>query len=147
MKGTSVLTGVDDYETLADIYSSIAKEETNEAAKNALLKKAADVYTTIAEKFPVQLAYASYKRGELINKTDKDMAGRLAKADYQKVVDLLGDKADRTKSENTMLKYALHYLMFGAYLDKKIPEAKGYAEKILAIDPEYKAALDIQGLK
>ena len=138
---------VDDYETLADIYSSFAKEEANDAAKIALLKKAADVYATIGEKFPVQLAYASYKRAELINKTDKDMAGRLAKADYQKVVDLLGDKADRTKSENTMLKYALHYLMFGAYLDKNIPAAKGYAEKILAIDPEYKAALDIQGLK
>ena len=138
---------VDDYETLADIYSSFAKEATDDAAKNALLKKAADVYATVGEKFPVQLAYASYKRAELINKTDKDMAGRLAKADYQKVVDLLGDKADRTKSENTMLKYALHYLMFGAYLDKNIPAAKGFAEKILVIDPEYKAALDIQGLK
>ena len=138
---------VDDYETLADIYSSFAKEATDDAAKNALLKKAADVYATVGEKFPVQQAYASYKRAELINKTDKDMAGRLAKADYQKVVDLLGDKADRTKSENTMLKYALHYLMFGSYLDKNIPAAKGFAEKILVIDPEYKAALDIQGLK
>ena len=138
---------VDDYETLADIYSSFANEETDDAAKNALLNKAAAVYSTIAEKYPVQLAYASYKRGELINKTDKDMAGRLAKADYQKVVELLSDKADRTKSENTMLKYSLHYLMFGSYLDKKIPDAKAYAAKILAIDPEYKPALEIQNLK
>ena len=37
--------------------------------------------------------------------------------------------------------------MFGSYLDKNIPGAKEYAEKILAIDPEYKPALDIQGLK
>ena len=109
--------------------------------------KAADVFSTIGEKFPVQKAYASYKRAELINKTDKDMAGRLAKADYQAVVDLLGDKADRSKSENTMLKYSLHYLMFGSYLDKNIPGAKGFAEKILVIDPEYKPALEIMNLK
>ena len=112
-----------------------------------MLNKAADVYAQIGEKFPVQQAYASYKRAEMINKTDKDMAGRLAKADYQKVVDLLMDKADRSKSENTMLKYSLHYLMFGSYLDKNIPGAKEYAEKILTIDPEYKPALEIQNLK
>jgi len=138
---------VDDYETLADVYSSFAKEEADDAAKVALLKKAAEVYATIGEKFPIQQAYASYKRAELINKTDKDMAGRLAKADYQKVVDLLGDKADRSKSENTMLKYSLHYLMFGSYLDKNIPAAKSFAEKILTIDPEYNPALEILKLK
>ena len=137
---------VDDYETLAEIYSSFATE-ASDATKADLLMKAADVYAQIGEKFPVQKAYASYKRAELINKTDKDMAGRLAKADYQQVVNLLGDKADRTKSENTMLKYSLHYLMFSAYLDKNIPGAKGYAEKILTVDPEYKPALEIQNLK
>ena len=136
---------VDDYEGLAGIYTKYA--ENDEAKKIEMLNKAADVYTQIGEKFPIQQAYASYKRAELINKTDKDMAGRLAKPDYQKVVDLLGDKADRTKGENTMLKYSLHYLMFGSYLDKNIPGAKEYAEKILTIDPEYKPALEIQNLK
>ena len=138
---------VDDYETLADIYSSFAKEATDAAVQKDLYKKSADVYTTIAEKFPVQKAYASYKRAEVINKTDKDMAGRLAKADYQQVVDLLLNKADRSKSENTMLKYSLHYLMFSAYLDKNIAGAKEYAAKILTIDPEYKPAQEIQNLK
>ena len=136
---------VDDYEGLAGIYTKYA--EADEAKKIEMLNKAADVYAQIGEKFPVQQAYASYKRAEMINKTDKDMAGRLAKADYQKVVDLLMDKADRSKSENTMLKYSLHYLMFGSYLDKNIPGAKEYAEKILTVDPEYKPALEIQNLK
>ena len=136
---------VDDYEGLAGIYTKYA--ENDETKKIEMLNKAADVYTQIGEKFPIQQAYASYKRAELINKTDKDMAGRLAKPDYQKVVELLGDKADRTKGENTMLKYSLHYLMFGSYLDKNIPGAKEYAEKILTIDPEYKPALEIQNLK
>ena len=138
---------VDDYETLADIYSSFANDATDEAVKKSLYQKAAEVYSTIGEKFPIQKAYASYKRGEIINKTDKDMAGRLAKADYQQVVDLLSEKADRSKSENTMLKYSLHYLMFGAYLDKNIAGAKEYAAKILTIDPEYKPAQEIQNLK
>ena len=136
---------VDDYEGLAGIYTKYG--EADEAKKVEMLNKAADVYSQIGEKFPVQQAYASYKRAEMINKTDKDMAGRLAKADYQKVVDLLMDKADRSKSENTMLKYSLHYLMFGSYLDKNIPGAKEYAEKILTVDPEYKPALEIQNLK
>jgi len=136
---------VDDYEGLAGIYTKYA--ENDETKKFEMLNKAADVYTQIGEKFPIQQAYASYKRAEIINKTDKDMAGRLAKPDYQKVVELLGDKADRTKGENTMLKYSLHYLMFGSYLDKNIPGAKEYAEKILTIDPEYKPALEIQNLK
>ena len=136
---------VDDYEGLAGIYTKYA--EGDETKKIEMLNKAADVYAQIGEKFPVQQAYASYKRAEMINKTDKDMAGRLAKPDYQKVVDLLMDKADRSKSENTMLKYSLHYLMFGSYLDKNIPGAKEYAEKILTIDPEYKPALEIQNLK
>ena len=137
---------VDDYETLADIYSSFANE-ASDASKADLLKKAADVYSTIGDKFPVQKAYASYKRAELINKTDKDMAGRLAKADYQQVVDLLSSKADRSKSENTMLKYSLHYLMAEALIfNKDKAKAKEYAAEILTIDPEYKAAIEIQNL-
>ncbi|MBP3219749.1 MAG: hypothetical protein J6M37_04705 [Prevotella sp.] len=138
---------VDDYETLADIYTSFANDETNAANKKNLYNKAADVYTTIGEKFPIQKAYAAYKRAEVINKTDKEMAGRLAKPDYQKVVELLENKADRSKGENTMLKYSLHYLMFSAYLDKNIHGAKEYAAKILTVDPDYKPALEIQNLK
>jgi tetratricopeptide (TPR) repeat protein len=138
---------VDDYETLAEIYTSFASEATDDASKNGLYKKAADVYATIGEKFPVQKAYAAYKRAEIINKTDKEMAGRLAKADYQQVVELLSGKTDRSKSENTMLKYSLHYLMFSSYLDKNISGAKTYAEQILTIDPEYKAAQEIMNLK
>ena len=143
--GSKPETKVDDYEGLAGIYTKWS--ETDEARKVEMLKKAADIYSQIGEKFPVQKAYASYKRAEMINKTDKDMAGRLAKADYQQVVDLLSSKSDRSKSENTMLKYSLHYLMFSAYLDKNIAGAKEYAEKILTVDPEYKPALEIQNLK
>ena len=136
---------VDDYEGLASLFSKWG--EADETKKAELLNKGADVYSTIAEKFPAQKAYAAFKRGEYRNKLDKNMEQRLAKPEYQQVVEVLSAKADRSKMENIMLKTAYHYLMFGSYLDKNIPGAKEYAEKILAIDPEYKPALDIQGLK
>ena len=52
-----------------------------------------------------------------------------------------------TKGDNTMLKTAYHYMMFNSYINKNVPGAKEYAVKILAIDPEYKPALEIQNLK
>ena len=136
---------VDDYENLANLYSKYA--DNDESRKTEFIGKAADVFGNIAEKYPVQKAYATYKRAELKNKLDNNMEKRLAKDEYQQVVNLLMDKADRSRSENTMLKYSLHYLMFSAYLDKNIPGAKEYAEKILTVDPEYKPALEIQNLK
>jgi hypothetical protein len=82
------------------------------------------------------------------NKLDKNGEKGLAKADFQKVVDLLANKADRDKSENTMLKYSYHYLMTNAFLyGKNKALAKEYADKILAIDPEYAPAQQIRDIK
>ena len=82
-----------------------------------------------------------------MNKLDDNMKNSLAKNDYLKVIDLLANKADRTRGEDTMLKTAYHYMMFNSYINKNVPGAKEYAEKILVIDPEYKPALEIQNLK
>ena len=94
-----------------------------------------------------QEAYAAYERAKQKNAKDNNMKKRLAKADYQKVVDLLSEKSSRTKDEDNMLKYGMHYLMFSAYLDKDVSKAKSYAEKILAIDPLYDPALQVKALK
>ena len=82
-----------------------------------------------------------------INKIDDNMKNSLAKNDYLKVIDLLANKADRSKGEDTMLKTAYHYMMFNSYINKNVAGAKDYADKILAIDPEYKPALEIKNLK
>ena len=82
-----------------------------------------------------------------INKIDDNMKNSLAKNDYLKVIDLLASKADRSKGEDTMLKTAYHYMMFNSYINKNVAGAKDYADKILAIDPEYKPALEIKNLK
>jgi hypothetical protein len=47
-----------------------------------------------------------------------------------------------------MLKYSYHYLMSNAFLyGKNKALAKEYADKILAIDPEYAPAQQIKELK
>jgi hypothetical protein len=63
------------------------------------------------------------------------------------VIELLGNKTDRSKGEDLMLKTSYHYMMFNSYINKNVAGAKDYADKILAIDPEYKPALEIKNLK
>jgi hypothetical protein len=86
-------------------------------------------------------------RANLNNKLDNNMEKALAKPYYEKLASLLSGRNDRTKGQDTMLKTAYHYLMFNAYINKNVDGAKAFAEKILQIDPEYKAALEIQALK
>ena len=136
----------DDMEGVAKIYSKFADE--NEPRKAELIGKAIEAYRAMGEKFPIQNTYAAYQCATMNNKLDKTGEKGLAKPDYQKVVELLEGKADRTKGEDIMLKYSLHYLMSNAFLfGKNKALAKEYANKILAIDPEYPAAKQIRDLK
>ena len=135
----------DDEEGMANIYSKYGDADATK--KKEMITKAIELFGTLAEKYPVQVVYATFMRAGLNNKLDDNMKNSLAKADYQKVVELLANKADRTKGEDTMLKTSYHYLMYNAFLNKNNAGAKEIAEKILAIDPEYKPALEIQKLK
>ena len=135
----------DDEEGMANIYSKYG--DADPAKKKEMTSKAIEIFGTLAEKYPIQVVYATFMRAGLNNKLDDNMKNNLAKADYQKVVDLLANKADRTKGEDTMLKTSYHYLMYNAFLNKNTAGAKEIAEKILVIDPEYKSALEILKLK
>ena len=135
----------DDEEGMANIYSKYGDADASK--KKEMTTKAADLFATLAEKYPIQVVYANFMRAGLMNKLDDNMKNNLAKADYQKVIDLLSAKADRTKGEDTMLKTSYHYMMFNAFLGKNKALAKEYANKILAIDPDYAAAQQIRDLK
>lgn len=132
----------DEYEEFNTTIHVKENETISELAQLEEKKEATNSTDEIGEK-----ASAAYERAMQINKKDINMKKRKAKADYQKVVDLLENKIDRTPNENTMLKFSMHYLMFCAYLDKDIPKAKDFAKKILSIDPQYKPALDVQSLR
>ena len=136
----------DDMEGVAKIYSKYADED--ETRKAELIGKAIEAYRAMGEKFPIQSTYAAYQCATMNNKLDKTGEKGLAKPDYQKVVELLENKADRSKGEDTMLKYSYHYLMSNAFLyGKNKPLAKEIANKILAIDPDYAPAQQIRDLK
>jgi len=135
----------DDMEGLANIYSKWG--EAVPEKKKEYVNKAVQIYREAGQKYPIQQVYATYMAASTLNKLDDNMKQSLAKNDYLKVIDLLANKADRTKGDNTMLKTAYHYMMFNSYISKNVPGAKEYAAKILAIDPEYKPALEIQNLK
>ena len=135
----------DDHEGLATIYAKYG--DAIPEKKVELIGKAVELYRTLAEKYPIQEIYSTYMRAGLNNKLDADMKKSLAKPDYLKVIELLGNKSDRSKGEDLMLKTAYHYMMFNSYINKNTPGAKDYADKILAIDPEYKPALEIKNLK
>ena len=135
----------DDEEGMANIFSKYGDADASK--KKEMTTKAADLFGALAEKYPVQVVYANFMRAGLMNKLDDNMKNNLAKADYQKVIDLLSAKADRTKGEDTMLKTSYHYMMFNAFLGKNKALAKEYANKILAIDPDYAPAQQIRDLK
>ena len=135
----------DDHEGLANIYSKYG--DADETKKAEYINKAVELFREAGNKFPIQQVYATFMAANNINKLDNNMEKSLAKADYMKLISLLAGKADRTKGEDTMLKTAYHYMMFNSYINKNVPGAKEYAAKILAIDPEYKPALEIQNLK
>ena len=135
----------DDHEGLANIYSKYGDAVPEKKAM--MIQKAVDLFRAAGEKYPIQQVYATYMAANNVNKLDDNMKNSLAKPDYMKLIDLLSNKTDRSKGEDTMLKTAYHYMMFNSYINKNTPGAKEYADKILAIDPEYKPALEIKNLK
>ena len=145
MLGSKPNVSFDDWEGLANIYSKYG--DAVPAKKAEMIQKAVDLFREAGQKFPIQQVYATYMAANNVNKLDDNMKNSLAKPDYLKLIELLGNKTDRSKGEDTMLKTAYHYMMFNSYINKNVPGAKEYAEKILAIDPEYKPALEIQNLK
>ena len=145
MLATKPDVNFDDHEGLANIYSKYG--DAVPAMKKEMIQKAVDLFRAAGQKFPIQQIYATYMAANNVNKLDDNMKNSLAKPDYLKLIDLLGNKTDRSRGEDTMLKTAYHYMMFNSYINKNVPGAKEYAQKILAIDPEYKPALEIQNLK
>ena len=145
MLATKPNVNFDDFEGLANIYSKYG--DAVPAKKNEMIQKAVNLFREAGQKFPIQQVYATYMAANNVNKLDDNMKNSLAKPDYLKLIELLGAKTDRSRGEDTMLKTAYHYMMFNSYINKNVPGAKEYAAKILAIDPEYKPALEIQNLK
>lgn len=82
-----------------------------------------------------------YKHAGEQHKLDPKMEKGLAKPYYQQLIQLLESKSNRVKAENTILVTSYHYMMYYAHTHGDSSAAVEYAEKILAIDPSYDAAI------
>ena len=138
----------EDREELANLYIKYAENEEAEK-KEELLKKAAEIFRNAGDEFEFQKVFARYQAASTLFSMDKDMKRGLANADYQAIIDLAGNKADRTDGESKMLKTAYNYMMFYNLNKGKttIPLAKEFADKILELDPNFEPALKIKALK
>ena len=115
MLGSKPNVNFDDWEGLANIYSKYG--DAVPAKKAEMIQKAVDLFREAGQKFPIQQVYATYMAANNVNKLDDNMKNSLAKPDYLKLIELLGNKTDRSKGEDTMLKTAYHYMMFNSYIN------------------------------
>ncbi len=142
---------LDDYDNLGGLYTDIAarKTQAGDAAGAAeAFKKADAVYAEMMQKFPNYENYGNYMRAQINANLDPDSKQGLAKPFYETLAASLGAKEGRNNSENAMLKQAYFYLMVYEYNVKHDTTAsKGWAEKLLTIDPDNEVAKQVQSLK
>ncbi len=135
-----------DYRALADIYYSEI-EGAEGAKKQAALKAADDVYAEVESKFPYAVDYAVYQRALIHYQMNTDMKTGLAKPYYEKYIELVAGKADKSASELKKLATAYQYLAVHYIQNDKVAEAKANAAKLLEIRPEDETGQQIVNLK
>lgn len=141
---------LDDYDNLGNLYANIAAKKTQAGDATGAadaFKKADGVYAQMMEKFPNYANYGNYMRAQINANLDPDSKQGLAKPFYEALATSLEAKAEKSSSENAMLKQAYFYLMVYAYnVAKDTPTSKTYAEKVLSIDPNDEVAKQVKSL-
>ena len=139
---------MNDWAGLGTLYSKQSDEAEDAAGKEEALLQADGVYKDMYEKFADAAEYATYMRANINSKLDPDSKKGLAKPYYEKLAEMLSSKAEKSKSDISMLTTAWHYLMAYNFLVKNDKAtAKEFANKILAINPEYAPAIQIRDIK
>ncbi|MDE5571307.1 MAG: hypothetical protein K2I86_04550 [Prevotella sp.] len=120
----------------------------NGADKEEAFKKADKIYAELAEKFDGAVEYANFMRARVNGQMDPDQSKGLAKPYYEKLVELLGSKANLDGTEKARLKESYHYLISYYFIQKEDKAtAKEYAAKMLVIDPENQIAKQVMEAK
>ena len=139
---------MNDWAGLGSLYSKQSDEAEDAAGKEEALLQADGVYKDMYEKFADAAEYATYMRANINSKLDPDSKKGLAKPYYEKLAEMLSSKAEKSKSDISMLTTAWHYLMAYNFLQKNDKAtAKEYAAKILEINPDYAPAQQIRDIK
>ena len=135
-----------DYSALAEMYYKHAADLDGEEQK-ASIREADKLYAEVEELFANNvdvLAYVLNRRGTLNVILDPDSKEGLAKPVFEKLMQLMEEKADRTDADNKKLVTCYRYMMSYDLLvadDKQA--ARSWAEKILTVDPTNEQATQV----
>ena len=118
------------------------------ALKLEKFKKADEVYASLLTKYTDIEDYVAFQRARIGMYMDPESKEELAKPHYEKLVELLGDKAERDNTDNVRLIEAYRYLI-SYYLITKDDKntAKQFAAKLKEVDPENETAKQVLELK
>ena len=120
----------------------------NGDAQVAAFQQADATYASLAEKFDGVAEYATFMRARVNGQMDPDQSKGLAKPFYEKLVELIGPKAELDATEKARLKESYHYLISYYFIQKDDKAtAKEYAAKMLTIDPENEIAKQVMETK
>ena len=137
-----------DHAGLGQLYVQHANNIEDAALKLEKFKKADEVYASLLTKYTDIEDYVAFQRARIGMYMDPESKEELAKPHYEKLVELLGDKAERDNTDNVRLIEAYRYLI-SYYLITKDDKntAKQFAAKLKEVDPENETAKQVLELK
>jgi tetratricopeptide (TPR) repeat protein len=133
---------------LGRLYAQHASILEDQILKLEKLKKADEVYASLLTKYTDIEDYVAFQRARIGMQMDPDSKEEIAKPHYEKLVELLGSKANRDDTDKARLIEAYRYLI-SYYLINKDDKAtaKQFAAKLQEVDPENETAKQVLELK
>ena len=145
LEGTSKKTA-SDYSSLAEMYYKHAADLEGDEQK-ASIREADKIYEEVEGLFannPDVLAYVLNRRGTLNAILDPDSKQGLAKPVFEKLMQLMEGKENRTDADNKKLVTSYRYLMsYTLLVEDNKQGAREWAQKILSVDPENEQAKQV----
>ena len=137
-----------DHAGLGQLYVQHANNTEDAVEKLAKFKKADEVYANLLTKYTDIEDYVAFQRARIGMYMDPESKQELAKPHYEKLVELLGTKAERDNTDNVRLIEAYRYLI-SYYLITKDDKAtaKEFATKLQEVDPDNETAKQVLELK
>ena len=136
-----------DHAGLGQLYVQHANSLEDDAQKIEKFKKADEIYANLLSKYTDIEDYVAFQRARIGMYMDPESKQELAKPHYEKLVELLGAKADRDKTDHVRLVEAYRYLISYYLITKNDTNtAKEFARKLQEIDPENDTAKQVLGL-
>ena len=137
-----------DHAGLGRLYAQHANALEDQAAKMEKLRLADEVYAGLLTKYQDVEDYVAFQRARIGMQMDPESKQELAKPHYEKLVELLGTKADRDNTDKVRLVEAYRYLISYYLINKDDKEtAKQFATKLQEVDPENETAKQVLELK